>query len=241
MLNDEDNVVQENSKYDKIIQAQRSRSSSKSVRPLSDENFAYFLLYDLLDNEEFMERYEKEQIKLMEGRKPAQFVNSNSSKKPEYLLVNSRFTSVKNRRFSTKNTLNEKAQLDKTIVKFSEKKNIKDLRVKLFEDFSLEEYNRLAVVQDYFTYSQTHRSSRFTSFYIDQEEFDQVIGESDNAYLMFISGSYLIKSPQNRFYTQAIMVPIEDSKEIKYSRYQKTGTKGGYSVPRMLSEVFKKI
>src|SRR5690606_7217220 len=57
-----------NSKYSKIAQAQKQASSSKSIRPLTDENFSYFMLYDLVDKHDFISNYETEKETLLAKR-----------------------------------------------------------------------------------------------------------------------------------------------------------------------------
>lgn len=204
-----------NSKYDRISQIQQQNSSSKSVRPLTDDNFAFYLIPDLVEDEGFMQRYEG-YVKGKLDKKPKISMTEDEIADVNLVVDISTFA-LKNNEIDPVAINNMIAYWNLEIVKSTQRYNLVDLRYQLATDFSLEAYNNLSVLNDYYIFTRNMSSENYETFYPDQSEVSAILGKYDHPNLLFIYSVYNYNKSRKIKRMSSVLTTLFKNKTDKYS------------------------
>lgn len=237
--------IENETKYDRIRRIREEQSSSKSITELVDENFAQFLLYDLVSDQSFNELYESEKKKIGENtvRRP----KKKSSKKLKYegdiILSTPHLVAItRTGGFDLDNTLKFYELMYQNIDKQSIQKPLKNMSITLSEQFTTEKYNKASLLRDYILAVITQEGNLFKAVSFDHEQIEHLLSEYTNPYLVLITGTAKQMSGSKKYLNGSAKYINLKTGEISSSGHYSVNSKvKKVSVGGLVHEAFSKF
>ena len=185
--------IEGETKYDRIRRIRAAQSSSQSLAELVDENFADFLLHDLVANRTFNDLYEEEKKSIEEAKKEEEKEKIKKKKGPELegdiILLNPYLiASHRTRGFDLENTLTFHSMIAESFEEQIAGRELHNISVAYSNQFTTERYNEASILTDYVLQIVQSENTDFKFINVDREELSDIISLHNNPYLLLISG-----------------------------------------------------
>lgn len=240
----EENI--ESSKYDKIKNLQRQQSSSKTVRELVDENFAYFLLNDLLaeeKREEFFEIYNRKEEVVETPSKS----NRKKSKKEKFkvdgnlVLISANFQVNSAGQMNLKKSIIFEQLANEAIKKQMPGDKFDDLRL-ISEKMTTQKYTEFCQLVDYFNFVGEVRNDKMIRFYINQEDIELFLEKRNNPLLVIINGeSFKPRKGRNVVRGSIKFIDLKNNQVHTFNNYRVSMKVNKKSVGGLIYEAASKL
>lgn len=233
-------VEEVKSKYDKISQIQQQNSSSQSVRPLTDEHFAYYLLDDLVNNEDFITVYEAKQKEYIEERienKSKEEKKIDKREQEVYVLALTHFSATKKGSLAPLEAFKFEETFNNLIEKRLSRVQFEDFQYRLFTDFTVEEYNVLPVLYDYILF-QRNSTGYIGGCYPEQEEAQKLFDRFSGSTVVFFYADFVAEGRQMK---GTMLVLDTLTNEVENYNYKIKASIGVNGVNNLLLRLFQNI
>ncbi|WP_417266666.1 M48 family metallopeptidase [Brumimicrobium sp.] len=185
--------IEGETKYDRIRRIRAAQSSSQSLAELVDENFADFLLHDLVANRTFNDLYEEEKKSIEEAKKEEEEEEIKKKKGPELegdiILLNPYLiASHRTRGFDLENTLTFHSMISESFEEQIAGRELHNISVAYSNQFTTERYNEASILTDYVLQIVQSENTDFKFINVDREELSDIVSLHNNPYLLLISG-----------------------------------------------------
>ncbi|PWH85140.1 M48 family metallopeptidase [Brumimicrobium oceani] len=231
-------------KYDRIRRMREQQSVGSSKSELTQENYAKFLLYDLVKNGEFHEVYNDEKQKHSK-RKVVRYNNESSLesienvRQSDIILLAPVLTAEYKEKFDLEATLQFTDYLGEGINKHAPKGRLKNTGIAISEDFSTEKYNESALINSFLIQSINNHHKDLKTLWVDYEQMKELLNTYNDPYLMIIYGNYYYNKSTDKAVTGSARYIHISTGEIFSSRaYDSRHKLGKLSVEGLAHLVF---
>lgn len=228
------------SKYEKIAQMQQQNSSSKSIRPLVDENFAYYLLYDLVNNEDYSDAYHAAYKRIIESKTQPQAnsIARGKADKGDLLLVFSDHYVALKGKLDASLSIAFRDHFHIQMNKREEKGEVINLGYKLSSNQGVTEYNTASLLTEYLKFATGYGNKSLKSFYPYQNEVDALLSKYNNPTLLFFNGDHRVEFKELRGSFLAFDVENQEEEQFNYKVKGKVTTG---AVSNLIFRLFQNI
>lgn len=235
------------SKYDKIRNLQRQQSSSKTVRELVDENFAYFLLSDLLEGEkreEFLEIYNRKEEVVEETPSRSKRKKSKKEKfkaEGNVIFIGAFFQVTSGGQLDVGKSIEFEKLANEAIEEQMPKGRFDDFRL-ISGEMTTKEYNEYCQLVDYFNFVGEIRSEDMVRFYVDKERMESFLEKRNNPLLLLIDGeSFKPRKGRNVVRGSVQFIDLKNNQVHSFSNYRVSMKVNKTSVGGLIYEAASKL
>ncbi len=189
--------LENETKYDRIKRMRIKQSSSQSLTELIDDNFAYFLLYDLVSADDFNKIYNDENKKMRNNQSSSNTTAVSDKERynnKEIILMTPYLQASKKGIYDVEQTIKFNEIYESEVRKQTKKKNLLNFNFELNENFTTESYNEISLLTDYYLFLVNLKVNISAATFIDKEEFNTYLSKHDHSFMVFILGEATSKS-----------------------------------------------
>lgn len=238
---------EELSKYEKIRSLQRQQSSSKTTRELVDENFAYFLLSDMLEGtkgDEFFEIYNKKEevvVKTPSRSKRKKPKKEKFKAEGNIILFGTFFQAKEGGQLDVRKTIEFENYANEAIIDKIPNDRVDDFRI-INEELTTEQYNEFCRLVDYFNFVGEIRDKDMVRFYSDKKEIESFIEKYNNPMLLVIDGeSFKPRKGRNIVRGSVKFIDLKNNKVHSFDNYRVSMKINKISVGGLIHEAASKL